>query len=68
MVNIDLADACHPGNEQLAEELILYRHLGEKVVDFITLPVLSIGVFSDHVGKNETGFCEDSRETSLKEP
>lgn len=56
-MNTDLADACHPGNEQLAEELILYRHLGEKVVDFITLPVPSICIFSDHVGKNKTRFC-----------
>lgn len=62
-MNTDLADARHPGNEQLAEELVLYRHLGEKVVDFITLPVPSVCVFSDHVGKNKTGFCEKRRET-----
>lgn len=57
-MNTDLADACHPGNEQLAEELVLYGNLGEKVVDLIVLTVPSVCVFSDHVSKNKTGFCK----------
>lgn len=66
-MHTDLAHTCHPGNEQLAEELVLYRHLGEKVVDFVILTVPSICAFSDHVSKNKTGLCKKSRKTSLKE-
>lgn len=66
-MHTDLAHACHPGNEQLAEELVLYRHLGEKVVDFIILTVPSTCAFSDHVSKNKTGLCKKSRKACLKE-
>lgn len=64
----DLAHARHPGNEQLAEELVLHRHLGEEVVDLVVLAVPSVPAVSDHVGKNKTGLCERSRKTRLKEP
>lgn len=66
-MHTDLANTCNPGNEQLAEELVLHRHLGEKVVDFIILTVPSICTFSDHVSKNKAGLCRKSRKTPLKE-
>lgn len=38
----DLADARHPGDEQLAKELVLHRHLGEEEVDLIVLAVHAV--------------------------
>lgn len=66
-MHTDLAHACYPGNEQLAEELVFHRHLGEKVVDLIVLAVPSVCAVSDHVSKNKTGLCKKSRKPSLKE-
>lgn len=51
-----LTDARHPGDEQLAKELVLHRHLGEEVVDFVVLAGFSVIAFSDHVGENKTGL------------
>lgn len=58
----DLTDTRHPGDEQLAKEFVFHRHLGEEKVDFVVLAICSIFPFSDHVGENETGFWEESRE------
>lgn len=63
MTCTDLTDTCHPGDEQLAKEFVLHWHLSEEVVDFIILTIYSVSLFSpDHVGKNKTGLCKESRE------
>lgn len=64
LLHTNLAHARHPGNEQLAEKLVLHRHLGEEVVDLIVLAVPSVPTVSDHVGKNKTGLCEISRKNT----
>lgn len=58
MTCADLTDARHPGDEQLAKEFVLHRHLGEEIVDFIILAIGSVP-FSDHVCKNKTGLCQE---------
>lgn len=54
----DLADARHPGDEQLAKELVLHRHLGEEEVDLVVLALHSVQPFTDHVCKHKTGLCK----------
>lgn len=61
MTCADLTDASHPGDEQLAKEFILHRHLREEVVDFIILSVHSVSVFSDDISKNKTGLWKRRR-------
>lgn len=63
----DLTDARHPGDEQLAKELVFHRHLSEEVVDFVVLAICLVSLFSDHVRKNKTGLCEESREGGERE-
>lgn len=52
-----LADARHPGDEQLAEELVLHRHLGEEEVDLVVFALHPVLPFVDHVCVNETWLC-----------
>lgn len=66
MTCTDLTDACHPGDEQLAKEFVLHWYLSEEVVDFIVLTVYSACPFPDHVGKNKTGLCKESRNVLMK--
>lgn len=67
MTRADLTDARHPGDEHLAKEFVLHRHLSEEVVDFIVLAIRS-APFPDHVGKNKTGLCrERERERAVNE-
>ena len=51
----DLADASHPGDEELAEELVLHGHLGEEVVDLVVLPGRTPAL-PDHVREHEAGL------------
>ena len=67
MTCTDLTDACHPGDEQLAKEFVLDRHLGEKVVDFVVLAICFVPPFSDHVCVNKTGLCEEGGRESERE-
>lgn len=63
----DLTDTGHPGNEQLAKELVLHRHLREEVVDFVILAVSSALIGSDHICKHKAGLChEHSRRGQMK--
>ena len=59
----DLTDASHPGDEQLAKEFILDRHLGEEVVDFVVLTICSVPSFFDHVSEDKTGLWVDAKTT-----
>jgi len=53
-----LADARHPGDEHLAEELVLHGDLGEEVVDLVALPVRPAApALSDDVGEHKAGLC-----------
>lgn len=58
MMCAHLADAGHPGNEQLAKKFIFHRHLSEEEVDFVVLAICSVFPLPNHVGKNKTGFCK----------
>lgn len=62
MTYAHLTDARHPGDEQLAKELILHRHLREEVVDFIVLTIPFVRPLPDHICKNKTGLCRQRRE------
>lgn len=59
-IGTDLTDASHPGNEQLAKEFILHRHLGEEVIDFVILTSCPVFPFSDYISKDKAGFYNES--------